>query len=127
MQHWVALQQYLMTNIPNLISDNLHVLIVNGELQLSEMTYVIRVLLIDYRGDPLLPMVLINRWLTAKHRDQPELPKLKFSSEIIDKQTFDLEIDIPMTDKMVDDGTTFHICPPTYWDDQLDTFVRAEL
>jgi hypothetical protein len=127
MQHWVDLQQYLLSHLPHLISDNLRVLIVNGDLQHSQMTYIIRVLLLDYQADPLLPMVLINRWLALKHRDQPELPQLKFSSEIIDKDTFDLEIDIPMTDKLVDDGTAYHICPPTYWDDDSMSFVQAEL
>lgn len=127
MQHWVDLQQHLTNNLPNLSSDKLHVLVVNGELQHSAMTYTIRILLIDYRGDPLLPMVLINRWLQAKHRDEPELQRLKFSSEVIDKKTFDLEIDIPMADKLVDDGTTFHICPLIYWDDTQSAFVTAAL
>ena len=127
MQHWVDLQQHLSNNLPNLSKDNLRVLVVNGDLQHSAMTYIIRILLIDYRGDPLLPIVLINRWLQAKHREDPELPRLKFSSEVIDKETFDLEIDIPMTDKLVDDGTTFHICPPVYWDDAQAAFVTAAL
>lgn len=127
MQHWVDLQQHLSNNLPNLSKDELRVLVVNGDLQHSAMTYIIRILLIDYRGDPLLPIVLINRWLQAKHRDDPELPRLKFSSEVIDKNTFDLEIDIPMTDKLVDDGTTFHICPPIYWDDAQAAFVTAAL
>ena len=127
MQHWVDLQQHLSNNLPNLSKDDLRVLVVNGDLQHSAMTYTIRILLLNYRGDPLLPIVLINRWLQAKHRDDPELPRLKFSSEVIDKNTFDLEIDIPMTDKLVDDGTTFHICPPVYWDDESMSFVQAAL
>lgn len=127
MQHWVDLQQHLSNNLPNLSKDELRVLVVNGDLQHSAMTYTIRILLLNYRGDPLLPIVLINRWLQAKHRDDPELPRLKFSSEVIDKNTFDLEIDIPMTDKLVDDGTTLHICPPTYWDDAQAAFVQAAL
>lgn len=127
MQHWVDLQQHLSHNLPNLAADKLHVLVVNGDLQHSVMTYTIRILLIDYRGDPLLPMVLINRWLKAKHRDEPELPRLKFSSEVIDKNTFDLEIDIPMADKLVDDGTSFHVCPPLYWDDNSMSFIPAVL
>jgi len=127
MQHWVDLQQHLSNNLPNLSKDELRVLVVNGDLQHSAMTYTIRILLLNYRGDPLLPIVLINRWLQAKHRDEPDLPRLKFSSEVIDKNTFDLEIDIPMTDKLVDDWTTFHICPPVYWDDAQAAFVQAEL
>lgn len=127
MQHWVDLQQHLSNNLPNLSKDELRVLVVNGDLQHSAMTYTIRILLLNYRGDPLLPIVLINRWLQAKHRDEPDLPRLKFSSEVIDKNTFDLEIDIPMTDKLVDDGTTFHICPPIYWDDESQSFMQAAL
>lgn len=127
MQHWIDLQQQLTNNLPNLSADKLHVLVVNGDLQHSAMTYTIRILLLDYRGDPLLPLVLINRWLQAKHRDEPDLPRLKFSSEVIDKNTFDLEIDIPMADKLVDDGTTFHICPPIYWDNTQSAFMQAAL
>lgn len=127
MQHWIDLQQQLTNNLPNLSADKLHVLVVNGDLLHSEMTYTIRILLLDYRGDPLLPLVLINRWLQAKHRDEPELQRLKFSSEVIDKNTYDLEIDIPMTDKLVDDGTDYHLCPPTYWDDASQSFMQADL
>ncbi len=127
MQHWVDLQQYLTANLPNLSADKLHLLVVNGDIAHSALSYTIRILLLDYRADPLLPLVLVNRWLQAKHRDEPELPTLKFSSEVIDKNTFDLEIDIPMTDKLVDDGTTYHLCPPTYWDDGSMSFLQADL
>ena len=127
MQHWVDLQQYLTANLPNLSADKLHLLVVNGDMTHSALSYTIRILLLDYRADPLLPLVLVNRWLQAKHRDEPELPTLKFSSEVIDKNTFDLEIDIPMTDKLVDDGTAYHLCPPTYWDDGSMSFIQAEL
>jgi hypothetical protein len=127
MQHWVDLQQYLTANLPNLSADKLHLLVVNGDMTHSALSYTIRILLLDYRADPLLPLVLVNRWLQAKHRDEPQLPKIKFSSEVIDKNTFDLEIDIPMTDKLVDNGTAYHLCPPTYWDDTAGDFVQAGL
>ena len=127
MQHWVDLQQHLSQNLPNLSAEKLHVLVQNGELQHSAISYTIRILLIDYRGDPLLPLVLINRWLKAKNRDEPDLPRLKFNSDVIDKNTFDLEIDIPMTDKLVDNGTDYHLCPTTYWDENSQSFMQADL
>jgi len=34
---------------------------------------------------------------------------------------------LTMTDKLVDDGTAYHLCPPTYWDETAGDFVQAGL
>ena len=49
--------------------------------------------------------------------------QISFSSEIIDTNTFDLEIDFPQRDKIVSGENGYHVCPEMVWSDDLDKFV----
>ncbi|WP_445115026.1 phage tail protein [Acinetobacter sp. WZC-1] len=122
------LKLYLQKQLPHMTADKCHLLIVNGSQKEGYMEYTARLLFIDYRGDPIKVIMLIRQWLRSKnlHLDaaKNELP-LTFSSEVIDTQTFDLEVDFPQRDKIVICDDEVHICPELVWSDRQGKFIAA--
>lgn len=128
MKALIPLKSFLAEKLPEMTSDKCHLLIVNGSQAKGYMEYTARILLTDYRGDPVQVIMLLRNWLQSKnlHLDAAQKDiQISFSSEIIDANTFDLEIDFPQRDKIVLDESGYHICPQMVWSDDHDKFVPA--
>ena len=128
MKALIPLKAFLAEKLPEMTSDKCHLLIVNGSQAKGYMEYTARILLTDYRGDPVQVIMLLRNWLQSKnlHLDAAQNDiQISFSSEIIDANTFDLEIDFPQRDKIVLDESGYHICPQMVWNGFLEKFVPA--
>lgn len=126
MKALILLKSFLAEKLPEMSQDKCHLLIVNGSQSQGYMEYTVRILLLDYRGDPVEVLMLLRNWLQSKnlHLDAAKNDiQISFSSEIIDTNTFDLEIDFPQRDKIVSGENGYHICPELVWSDDLDKFV----
>lgn len=127
MQHLAPLKLHLIEQLPLLSADKCHLLIVNGTQNKGYLDYTVRLLFLDYRSDPLQIISAIKKWLKANHRHLDAAKQdiqLSFSSEIIDTDTFDLEIDFPQRDKIVFDQDGYHLCPEEVWSDKHDKFIQ---
>lgn len=127
MQHLAPLKLHLIEQLPLLSADKCHLLIVNGTQNKGYLDYTVRLLFLDYRSDPLQVISAIKKWLKANHRHLDAAKQdiqLSFSSEIIDTDTFDLEIDFPQRDKIVFDQDGYHLCPEEVWSDMHDKFIQ---
>ena len=120
MQHLIALRQHLSESIADLSPENLSVLVLNGGLSAGQLNYTVRIVLIDHRGDPLQVLALVQHWLDTQHRSSDA--QIAFESEVIDHDTFDLQIDLQMRDKMVINPDGYHLCEETVWIDELGVF-----
>lgn len=111
-----------------LTADKVHLFIVNGELSStsSDISYIGRFLFIDCRdGDPFSLLTYIRKWFESKGY---AVPDLNFNCEVIDAETYDLEIDIGLVDKLVisDDGS-YHQCPPKVYSESLGDWVAVDV
>ena len=128
MKALIPLKSFLAEKLPEMSQDKCHLLIVNGNQSQGYMEYTVRILLLDYRGDPVEVLMLLRHWLQSKnlHLDATKKDiQISFSSEIIDTNTFDLEIDFPQRDKIVSGENGYHVCPEMVWSDDQDKFVPA--
>ena len=102
----IGLKTFLQDKLPNMTADKCHLFIVNGTQEQGYMDYTVRLLFLDYRSDPIEVIMQIRKWLKSQqlHLDRTGNDlQISFSSEIIDKDTFDLEVDFPQRDKIVMD------------------------
>lgn len=128
MQHLAPLKTFLIENLPALSADKCHLLIVNGTQNEGYLDYTARLLLLDYRADPIEVMAKVKHWLRQNYRHLDAAKKevqLSFSSEIIDSDTFDLEIDFTQRDKVIFTEDGYHICPEQVWSDSHDKFINV--
>lgn len=126
MKALIPLKPFLQEKFPLMTADKCHLFIVNGTQAKGYMEYTARLLFLDYRGDPIEVIMQIREWLKSKklHLDaNGNDVQISFSSEVIDANTFDLEIDFPQRDKIVMDQDVYHICPELVWSDTFGTFV----
>ncbi|QHH99243.1 phage tail protein [Acinetobacter dispersus] len=114
------LKTYLSEKLPVLTADKTNLFIVNGNLNEGYLEYTARFLFLDCRTDPILILAYIKKWLRENNLHlnaaQKEI-ELSFSSEIIDLNTFDLEVDFPQREKVNISDTGYSICKPMIWDD----------
>lgn len=128
MQALTRLTSFLAQKLPYLSADKCHVLLVNGKQHKGYINYTARILILDYRDDPLQVIAVIRQWLKDQnlHLDQTqEEIEISFSSEIIDTNTFDLEIDFPQREKIVIDQSGYQIFGNQVWSDKNGKFVTA--
>ena len=122
MKKLAELKAYLTQKQPILTDDKIHIFIINGSYVGGYLNYTARLLFLDCRIDPILILALIKNWLreNGRHLDTTQINEieLSFSSEVIDTETFDLEIDFPQRDKLNVTSDTYSICPTLVWDDQ---------
>ncbi|MCH7306616.1 phage tail protein [Acinetobacter sp. NIPH 1852] len=120
MKALVPLKQFLSDHFPMMTVDKCHLLIVNGTQKDGYLEYTARLLIIDYRADPVEVIMVIREWLKSNNLHLDETGKdiqISFSSEIIDSETFDLEIDFPQRDKVISNCNGYHICPDLVWNE----------
>lgn len=126
MKALIPLKSFLAEKLPEMSQDKCHLLIVSGNQAQGYLEYTVRILLLDYRGDPVQVLMLVRHWLQSKYLHLDAAKKdiqISFSSEIIDTNTFDLEIDFPQRDKIVSGENGYHVCPEMVWSDDQDKFV----
>lgn len=122
----IGLKTFLQEKLPSMTADKCHLFIVNGTQAKGYMDYTVRLLFLDYRLDPIEVIMLIRSWLKTQnlHLDTTGNDlQISFSSEIIDNDTFDLEVDFPQRDKVVIDDQGYHICPALEWSDLRGGFI----
>lgn len=129
MNKLAKLKEFLILNLQKMQADKCHLMLVNGQILNGNMSYTVRLLLIDYCFDPLQVLSLIRAWLEQNNLlldDSGNEVALSFSSEIINTETFDLEIDFPLSQKVVLDGNDYHICSKPRWNNETMQFERPE-
>lgn len=103
MHHLAELKRYLNQQMPRLTDDKVHLFIVNGGYVNQRLEYTARLLFLDCRHDPIFILNHIKLWLEKHHRhlklNGSEI-EINFSSEVIDTNTFDLEIDFIQYDDL---------------------------
>lgn len=103
MHHLAELKRYLNQQMPRLTDDKVHLFIVNGRYVNQRLEYTARLLFLDCRHDPIFILNHIKLWLEKYHRHlKPNGSEIEinFSSEVIDTNTYDLEIDFMQYDDL---------------------------
>lgn len=128
MYQLAQLKEYLLLKLPRLSPDRCHLMLVNGQVSAGNITYTVRILLLNYCFDPLQVLSHVRAWLQQQNLlldNAGNEVALSFSSEIINQESFDLEVDFPLSQKVVLEGDDYHICGRMQWSDTLQQFVRA--
>ncbi len=129
MQYLITLKDDLINAFDVLTPDKVSLFIVNGEMTKtsSDVSYIARFLFVDCRlSKPFNLLGYIRKWF---ERHNMTIPDVNFSSEIIDLETYDLEIDIGLMDNLIisDDGTDTQICYNPVWSDKLGAFIKGNI
>lgn len=127
MQYLITLKNDLISAFDGLTPDKVSLFIVNGEMAKTSnnVSYIARFLLLDCRlPNPFAVVGYIKHWFESHNLTVPDL---NFSSEVIDLETYDLEIDLGLTDKLIisDNGKQVQICYSPVWSERLGTFIKG--
>lgn len=128
MKYLISLKNDLLTRFPELTGDDTQLQIINGELPHDSSTihYIARFYLLNCRiAHPFDVLGYIRKWF--EQHGKP-IPKLAFDCDVIDLETYDLQIDISLDDKLnfAEDGTA-NLCDDLVWSDKAGTFVKASI
>ena len=128
MKYLISLKNDLLSRFLELTGDNTQLQIINGELPPDRSTihYVARFYLLNCRlPNPFDILGFIRRWF--EHHGKP-VPKLTFDCDVVNLETYDLQIDISLDDKLnfADDGTA-SLCDDLVWSDTAGTYVKASI
>ncbi len=128
MKYLVDLKNDLLDRFTELTGDNTQLQIVNGELgkDTTTVNYIARFIMIDCRLPiPFDVLGFIRVWFASRSLDTPQL---NFDCDVIDLESYDLQIDIALSDKLniANDGTTT-ICYPLVWSEELSTFINGAI
>jgi len=125
MKHLQELRKFLSSSIPNLTDDKFFMNVINGKDHDGQVHYTVRLLFIDFRGIPFDVLNLVRQWLRATRRliEPDQIPILSFDCEVVDSETYDLEVDIPMNDHIIDGPNGATVCDTPVWDDASGTFI----
>lgn len=128
MKYLIELKNDLIHHFDDLTPDKVELAIINGEIPKSSHTiqYIARFLLKDCRiNNPFDVLGFIRKWFEKKGKD---IPDLSFDSDVIDLESFDLQIDISLFDKLsMDDNGSTKVCPMPVWSDALGTFINGAI
>ncbi len=129
MKYLINLKNDLIETFNGLTAEKVSLFIVNGEMSKTntDVNYIARLLLIDCRlPEPFAVLGFIRKWF--ENHSMP-IPDINFSSEIINHETYDFEIDISLTDNLTlsADGTKTQICFDPVWSEALGDFVKGNI
>ncbi len=129
MKYLINLKNDLIETFDSLTAEKVHLSVLNGEMkkESTDVNYISRFLLIDCRlPEPFAVLGFIRKWF--ENHSMP-IPDINFSSEIINHETYDFEIDISLTDNLTlsADGTKTQICFDPVWSDKLGTFIKGNI
>lgn len=131
MKYLITLKNDLIAAFDGLTPDKTMLQLVNGELKpdSSTVNYIARFTLIDCRlPDPFLVIAFIRTWFNQRFYDVAGVnqPSLNFDCDVIDLETYDIQIDIGLTDKLnIDNDGSYTICPPLVWSEQVGGFINS--
>lgn len=128
MKYLIELKNDLIQHFDDLTPDKVTLQLVNGEIAKNSYTvqYIARFTLQDCRlASPFDVLMFIKSWFKSQQKDEPDL---NFDCEVIDLESYDLQIDLALFDKLLvkKDGTT-EVCLPPVWSDTADTFVSGAI
>jgi len=93
-----------------LLVDEGHVVATGGHGLSFEYRYTLSLIVTDYRGSPDTLMVPLLAWLREQQRelfDHPDLREsIRFEADILDHERVDLEIQLPLTERVGVQETT---------------------
>lgn len=128
MKYLIDLKNDLLARFPELTGDNTQLQIVNGELGKDTHTvnYIARFILLDCRlPSPFDVIGFIRIWFEGRSLDTPQL---NFDCDVIDLETYDLQIDISLNDKLTFIAIdAVAVCPELVWSDEAGTFISSSI
>lgn len=125
MNYLAQLKRDLIASFDLLSSDKVQLHILNGTIESGRINYIVRFDLLDCRlNEPFLLFAFINNWFDKKGL---AIPTINFDFDVIDLETYDLQIDINLSDKFIitEQGAT--ICPPVEWSDAVGGFISSAI
>lgn len=126
MKYLIQLKNDLIQYFDDLTPDKVKLQLVNGEIGKNSQTvqYIARFTLQDCRlASPFDILMFIKNWFKRYQKDEPDL---NFDCEVIDLESYDMQIDLALFDKLLvkKDGTT-EVCLPPVWSDEVDNFISG--
>lgn len=124
MKYLFNLRNDLIDRFDELTPSKVQLQILNGELPDTSQTiaYTARFYLLDCRlQQPFDVLGFIRKWF--EHHAM-SVPQLMFDCDVIDLESYDLQIDLLLSDKLniLDDGTT-SVCPELVWSDEVGAYI----
>ena len=128
MKYLFDLKNAIIDRFPALTADKVQLQIVNGNLPPTSQTlgYIARLYLLDCKlPNPYDVLGFIRKWFETRNM---AIPELMFDCDVIDLESYDLQIDIQLSDKLNigSDGAT-SVCPDVVWSDVLGTFISGAI
>lgn len=128
MRYLIDLKNDLIHYFDEVTADKVSLMLVNGELLGSSysVSYIARFILIDCKlPDPFHVLTFIRTWFADRAMTVPDL---NFDCDVIDLESYDLQIDIGLSDKLniADDGQ-YTICPNLVWSDAVGAFISSSI
>ena len=104
-----SLRDYLLANIPTLAQNPERLLIfadkgkiVSNSLSLSfEYDYTVNLIVTDFAGDANIVMVSVLAWYKQNQQDKVFPCSIDFEAEILDHQSVDLSLKLPLTERVI--------------------------
>lgn len=127
MNYLINLKKDLINSFDGLEPDKVQLHLVNGELGASApvVKYIARFVLLDCRiATPFDVLAFIRGWFDAHGHPVPDI---HFGCEVIDLESYDLQIDLGLSDKIIITDGRALICPPPIWSDGVGTFIAGAI
>lgn len=124
MKYLLTLKNELIAHFTALTPDKVALFIVNGDMpkQSQTVNYVARLVLTDCRlASPFDVLGFVRLWFERYGVDID----LAFECEVIDLETYDLQIDMTLSDKLILTDTGTLVCPPPVWSETLGTWISG--
>lgn len=104
-----SLRDYLLANIPTLAQNPESLLIfadkgkvISNSLSLSfEYDYTVNLIVTDFAGDANIVMVSVLAWYKQNQQDKVFPCSIDFEAEILDHQSVDLSLKLPLTERVI--------------------------
>lgn len=125
MKYLLTLKNDLIAHFDALTADKTQLHITHGDVARGTQTvrYTARFVLVDCRlSSPFDVLGFIKTWFATHALNEPDLA---FECEVIDFETYDLQIDIALSDKLVYTDTGALVCPPPVWSETLGTWISG--
>lgn len=127
MKYLIDLKNDLLAHFDELTGDKTYLQIVNGNMPSNTQTvsYIARFVLVDCRlAEPFAVLAFIRQWFETRGRT---IPDLNFDCDVIDLESYDLQIDIGLNDKLTFTPDGVNVCPELVWSDTAGTFISSAI
>ena len=128
MKYLIDLKNDLLAQFTPITSDKTFLQLVNGNLppETQTVSYIARFIFTDCKlAEPFAVLAFIRQWFDARGRSVPEL---SFDCDVIDLESYDLQIDISLNDKLTFIAVdAVAVCPELVWSDEAGTFISSSI